>query len=321
MKVRQQFVFILIFALFLLGNAGHFMLPQVFTNSQGRSFSGTTKANLHNMYLACNSFWAAEGDSKTCTVSIATRKEFGWFQSQEVKIYGSGTKNEFCAFAWSQGNNILHKIDSRGTIDERAEAFKKILNKAPPNKIRVYEKLLPRHFVYYSWVLILPLMVVKLTSWAGSSSILMKKRKLFSYLTVGLIFVIWAFISLAAFLLAFDSYLWHPYTFYMLLVIPLIFSALRASSLIEWGKQIETGIKIGEELPDYLKNQNAEKLKKSGNYLYGVIGILLVVNIAYGFMFSIYKINYKNQSVTFSEEIEKVNQGDPYWFQKICPNL
>ena len=301
MKIRQQFLFILIFALFILGNAGHFMLPQVFTSSQGRTPSGTTKANLRNMYLVCNSFWAAEGDSKTCTVSIATQKEYEFLPYKEVKIYGSGTKNDFCAVAWHQANSEVFKIDSVGTIEEHQ------------NNIWVYEELFPRHLNYYSSILILPIATIILTIWAGGSSILRKKRK-FPYLTEGLIFVIWAFISLVALFLAADDYLWYPTALYMLLVIPPILSFSRASSLIRWGNQIETG----KELPEYLENHSSEKLKKSGKYLYGVIGILLVVNITHGFMYEYYGFDYKNHLVKFSEEIQSLIESDPSWFQNIC---
>jgi len=314
MKIRQQFLCILIFALFILGNAGHFMLPQVFTSSQGRTPRGTTKANLHNMYLACNSFWAAEGDSKTCTVSIATQKEYGWIQSQDVKIYGSGTKNDFCAVAWHQGNNILRTIDSRGILyEDPSILWGSKAYKNRPDKIWIYEKLFPRHLFYYSIIWILPIATIILTIWAGGSSIL-RKKKMFSYLTEELILVIWAFISLVAFVLAFDDYLWYSGTLYMLLAIPPVFSFGRAFSLIRWGKQIETG----KELPYYFKNQNAKKLKKSGAYLYGVIGFLLAVNITYGFMDENYRIGYQNQSVKWSEEILSSIQTDPSLFQKMC---
>jgi len=310
MKIRQQFLCILIFALFLLGNSGHFMLPQVFTSSKGRTPSGTTKANLRNMYLVCNSFWAAEGDSKTCTLSIATKKEYGWIQSQDVKIHGSGTKNDFCAVAWHQGNNILHTLTPAGiTYMIREVLWGSNVYKNRPDKIWIYEKLFPRHLFYYSSMLILPIATITLTFWAGGGSILRKKKK-FHYLN----FVIWAFISLIAFELAFDNSLWYPRTLYMLLFIPPILSFKRASSFIRWGNQIETGKKWHY----YLKNHSAEKLKKSGAYLYGVIGFLLAVNITYSFMYEYYRIEYQNQSVKFSEEIQSLIESDPSWFQNIC---
>jgi hypothetical protein len=232
---------------------------------------------------------------------MVANEEYGYFQSQGVKIYTSGTKNDFCAVAWHQGNSKIFTINSIGTIEDA------------PNRIRIYEKLFPRHLIYYSIILILPIATIILTLWAGGSSILRKKRK-FSYLTVGLIAVAWAFISLVAFVLAFDDYLWYPGTLYMLLAIPPVFSFERAFSLIRWGKQIETG----KELPYYFKNQNAKKLKKSGAYLYGVIGFLLAVNITYGFMDENYRIDYQNQSVKLSEEILSSIQTDPSSFQKMC---
>jgi len=375
MKIRQQFLFIFIFALFLLGNAGHFMLPQVFTSYKARSYSSETKANLHNMYLGCQAFWADEGASTVCTVSMIANEEYGYIQSQDVKIYGSGTKNDFFAVAWNQRNNILHDIDSRGAINEQSEALKNILNKNPPEKIWIYEKVFPRHLVYYSIILILPIATMFLTFWAEGSSILRKKRKSPSLIHIGAIvgsvigviigwvvivykdlyvvifflLMILIFIILTTWLILrikrkspslihigisigvvfgwllialitsgfggsdYSYYVGFGKPFGIFLFIPVIYSFLRASSLIRWGKQIEAG----KELPEYLENQNAIALKKSGKYLYGVIGVLLAVNITYGFMVEYYGIDYKNRSVKFSEEIESFIQADTSWLQRM----
>jgi type IV pilus assembly protein PilA len=268
MKTRQQFLLILIFTVLFLGNAGHFMLSQVFTNYQARSSDSSrnsdTKANLHNAYLGCKAFWANEGTSKTCTVSMIANEEYGYVQSQEVKIHGSGTENDLCAVAWNQGNSEIFKMDSTGQIKEYLD------------KIRIYQNLLPRQFVYHSIILILPITTMILTLWAGGDFILRKKRK-YSYLWVVIAFC-WAFIAVITFGLAGSDYAYStmgPGIFSMLLVVPPLFSALRASSLIRWGKQIERA----KDLPDYLENHSAKKLKNSGICLIGVMGILLAVNI------------------------------------------
>ena len=380
MKIRQQFLFILIFALFLLGNAGHFMLPQVFTSYSARAFSSDTKANLHNLYLGCKAYWADEGSPEICTVKKVSSEEYGYVQSQEVKIYGSGTENDFCAVAWHQGNSMPFEINYLGSIVEKSEFIYEKLNKNPPDKIRVYEKLLPRHFVYYSWVLILPLMVVKLTSWAGGYPILRRKRKspsliqigtiigsivgvIFGWLfivskdfyiaifvllmiliivilavwaraylllrrkrkspslihigiTVGIIFG-WLFIALVTSGFAGSDYSYYVgfgEPFGLFLGIPVIYSISRAFSLIGWGNQIERV----KDLPDYLKNHRAKKLKKSGICLLGVVGVLLALNFIYSVAYTKYKENYRNQSVKFSEEIQSFLQTDPSSFQKMC---
>ena len=371
MKIRQQFLLILIFALFLLGNAGHFMLPQVYTSTKTRAFSSDTKANLHNVYLACKSYWSDQGPDQSCNREIASATTYGYIQSQEVKIHGSGTENDFCAFAWHLGNREIFTMNTLGTISSQTEAFSKnTFNTNQPDKIWIYENFLPRHLVYYSivWVLpiatmfltfwgkgnqvlilrgicwalialisltfivltaggfrILPLIFIILTLLAGSILIMRGKRKYFN-LWAGVIAFCWAFVVLVTSEFAqfgivlirsalndFNYYV-NFRDYYVFLYIPVIYSISRAFSLIRWGKQIETGKKLSV----YLKNQNAKKLKKSGAYLFGVIGILLAVNFTYIFMYPNYRVNYWNQSVKLSEEIEKIYQADPSSIQNMC---
>ena len=170
------------------------------------------------------------------------------------------------------------------------------------------KRTLPWDVIFCSSILILLIATVILTLWGGGGSILRKKRKLFFYLTIAMGWVLISFIS--PFMTSSGRALNIVGIFPILVIILPIFSVFRAFSLIRWGKQIETG----KDLPDYLKNQNATALKKSGIYLYGVIGILLAVNIIYG-------INYQNQSVKFSEEIQSFIQTDPSSFQKMCQSF
>jgi hypothetical protein len=314
MRTRKQFLFILIFALFLLGNVGHFVLPQIFTNTTVRHPDSRAKSSLHTMFLACNDYWADKGYAETCTINKAFIAEYGFYQDQWTIIHGSGTKDNFCAIAWPQDTNRIFRIDWRGTIREESKFFYAKLNKNPPNKIWIYEEFLPRHFIYFSSALILPLMTIILTLWAGGYPILRGKRIFPRLIAVGVI-VGWTLISLIT--IGFDSY--------NFLYIPVIFSIWRAFSLIGWGNQIEIINKflIGREkdLPDYLKNQNAKTLKKSGIYLLGIIGVLSALIYIYAVSNLKYHKNYLNQSVTFSKEIEKFIPADPSQFQKLCQSF
>ena len=377
METRKRILLILIFAVLFLGNTGHFILPQVFTSYKVRSYSSDTKANLHNIYLACKAHWADHGPDQSCNREIASATTYGYVQSQEVKIYGSGTENDFCAFAWHLGNREIFTMNSFGTISRQAKAFSKYtFNTNPPDKIWIYEKFLPRHLVYYSIILLLPIATMILTAWAEGYYILRRKRKTPSLNHIGaivgsatgviigwviivaidwyvvilfllmiLILIIltawlilrrkrkppslfqigintgivfgWLFIALITSGFAGDDYTYSVgfgKPFGVFFGIPVVFSISRASSLIRWGKQIERA----KDIPDYLENQNAKKLKKSGTYLLGVIGVLLVLPYIYSERVSKYKENYYNQSVKFSEEIESSIQTNPSSFQKMC---
>lgn len=322
METRKRILFIFIFAALFLGNTGHFMLPQVFTNWQQRHPDSATNAHLHNLYLACHAYWSDEGSSATCTVKKASLDKYSFIQSKGVMIHGSGTKNKFCAVAWHQDTSHISSIDSAGQIKEQSEIFidKNIFTIDPPNKIWIYEEILPRHFVYYSFVLILPLMMVILTSWAGGYTILRKKRKFPKLISIGVI-TGWLLIALITSGFAGDDYSYlagFGDSFAGFLCIPVIFSISRASSLIGWGKQIQSGI----DLPGYLENHDAKKLKKSGIYLLVAFGSVLILPYMYCEINDKYKEQYFNQSVKFMNEIEKVVQADPSRLQLLCqPSL
>ena len=286
MKLQQQFLFILIFAVFLLGNAGHFMLPQVFTNTSTHipAYYSDVRYNLHNLGSACQAYWADEGSSATCTVKKVSVKDYGFVQHKDVMIYGSGTKNNFCAVALHTRAVKMFAIDSEG-------------------QIKGSSKLLHIRLIYYSSVFILPLMIVVLTSWGGGYAIFRRERKYFN-LWVGVTAVSWALFALITSDVGVKDYPTLLEIPVELLFIPVIYSILRAYSLIALGTVIE--------------NQNGKKLKRSGICLLGVVGVLLALNFIYSIKYSKYQENYKIQLVKTMKEIEKINQADPSQLQKMC---
>ena len=286
------------------------MVSKVFTIYEGRSYNSHTKYNLKNMYFSCRAFWADEGDSKTCTVSMVANEEYQYVQSRDVVIFGSGVRNKFCAIAWHLGNNQVFKMDSVGTSSGLSDFFidENILTIDPLNKIWIYEKLTARHLFYYSIFLILSFATIALTAWSGGYPILSRQRK-FSVLIVLETTFNWLFIALLMIGFLIDRHIFWE-LLGPLLGIPVIYSISLAFSLIRWGRQIESG----KELPDYLTNHSAEKLKKSGAYLLGVMVILLALN----YMYSNSYLNYQNRAVKFSKEMESSIKTDPSSFQKMC---
>ena len=118
MKTRQQFLFVLIFALFILGNARHYMLPQIFTSTKTRAYNSNTKANLHNVYLACKAYWYDHGEDKSCDRPIFTATTYGYIQSRDVRIDATGGENDFRAVATNVQNGHWFRINELGSIIE-----------------------------------------------------------------------------------------------------------------------------------------------------------------------------------------------------------
>lgn len=74
------------------------------------------KSNLHNLYLACHAFWEMEGPEKTCTITIASKDDFGFHQSREIILEGGGTKKDFSAKASHKESQNEFSMDSSGNL-------------------------------------------------------------------------------------------------------------------------------------------------------------------------------------------------------------
>jgi len=86
---------------------------------QTRYYDSRTKANLHNIFLACHAYWDEKGSENNCTAVIASQREYGYIQSANVNISGSGTETEFSGIAQHIGSTKTFSIDSNGHITER----------------------------------------------------------------------------------------------------------------------------------------------------------------------------------------------------------
>ena len=310
MKTFKPFSVILILAFFLLGNSGHIMLSRVMTNTTIYPPNYNTERDLRILYLACGFYWEDKGDSKTCTVSRVANREYGYFPFPKVVIYGSGDKSDFCAVAWHLDTMKVFRVNSQGTIGwEEGNFGKKLIAINPLDKIWIYENLSSRNIIYYSCIVILPVATIIFTAWPGGYLVLNRKRKNPDSTYLGIV-VGWLFIALLTGGFATDQNYSDLDFLAPLFGIPVIFSITRAFVLIKWGMEI----KPGKDLSGYLENQNGGKFKKSGIYLLGVIGFLLVVYLTYSKMF----LDYQNRYKKVPGKVESYIQANPSSFQKMC---
>ena len=93
------------------------LIPQ-FTCCRGFNYDSDAKANLHNIFLACKAYWADNGSESNCTPTIASGPKYGYIQSADVNISGSGTETDFSATARNNNSEKSFRIDSNGTITE-----------------------------------------------------------------------------------------------------------------------------------------------------------------------------------------------------------
>jgi hypothetical protein len=82
------------------------------------AYNSDAKANLHNMYLACKAYWSDSGSEQNCNADQYNTTTYGYIQSIDVSISGSGTKSTFTAKAHNTKGTKTFVIDYLGTISE-----------------------------------------------------------------------------------------------------------------------------------------------------------------------------------------------------------
>ena len=98
------------------------MIPQSNTYCcGGRAYDSDAKSHLHNVFLACKAYWADHGSESNCTPAIAAQPEYGYVQTKNVTIYGSGTENDFSATAQNTDSEKTFRVDFNGTITEEMD--------------------------------------------------------------------------------------------------------------------------------------------------------------------------------------------------------
>lgn len=59
----------------------------VFAQYKTRAYDSDTKSHLHNVFLACKSYWVDNGSTSNCTLSIASRTSYVWVYTNQRHHY------------------------------------------------------------------------------------------------------------------------------------------------------------------------------------------------------------------------------------------
>ena len=103
--------------------AGFLLWPIIatqFSSSCGcRAPDSDTKANLHNVFLACKAYWADSGSANACNADIYNLTTYGYIQSSKVVVAVKvGDEQNFRAIAMHQNSKKAYEEDALGAISQ-----------------------------------------------------------------------------------------------------------------------------------------------------------------------------------------------------------
>jgi len=107
----------LLIVIAIIGILAAIAIPQ-FNQYKTRSYDADAKSNLHNIYVACKSYWGTEGSGNTCTLTVAKGTAYGFIQSSDISIASSGIDWSYAATAMNVNSNKSFSIDFRGEINQ-----------------------------------------------------------------------------------------------------------------------------------------------------------------------------------------------------------
>jgi type IV pilus assembly protein PilA len=107
----------LLIVIAIIGILAAIAIPQ-FNQYKSRAYVADVKSNLHNIYVACKSYWGDQGSGNACSLGIAKQTTYGFVQSSGVSIaFADGFDWTFEVNANHTGNPTIYTIDDKGHLN------------------------------------------------------------------------------------------------------------------------------------------------------------------------------------------------------------
>jgi len=105
----------LLIVIAIIGILAAIAIPQ-FNQYKARAYDTASKADLHNIYLACKAFWSDNGSDQSCSANEAGGPDYGFSTSPGVVVTASGNETGWTATAKHTSSSKTVTMNASGNI-------------------------------------------------------------------------------------------------------------------------------------------------------------------------------------------------------------
>ena len=105
----------LLIVIAIIGILAAIAIPQ-FNQYKARAYDTASKADLHNIYLACKAYWSDTGSDQSCSETEAGGANYGFAPSPGVTVSASGSETGWSATAKHASSSTTFTMNASGNI-------------------------------------------------------------------------------------------------------------------------------------------------------------------------------------------------------------
>ena len=105
----------LLIVIAIIGILAAIAIPQ-FNQYKARAYDTASKADLHNIFLACKAYWSDTGSDQSCSETEAGGANYGFAPSPGVTVSASGNETGWSATAKHASSSATFTMNASGNI-------------------------------------------------------------------------------------------------------------------------------------------------------------------------------------------------------------